>query len=312
MDTCKRFFTAATALALLLAGASAGAAAADLEQRLNDEVQSLLLRLVDSGEVQPDQLADVTISAEPTRRAELGAVVDIGTDLGDGGAAANAGVPVLAVTPGGNAAALGLRAGDRIVAVDGMPLPEAAGGGRAATELLQQRLESGAGDLRLTVLRDGARHELSGPVRAYTLPGYRLQLGTALATASLAATGAEHGCGRISIFDTAPRKDHVYPAVVIAIDGRAPMPSSGPSYRVRPGHHVLTVAEGIDPQQFGDLQRLQRDRRSDGGYKALELVVEPGITYRIGSRFLLERRSYIRDNSYWEPVVYAELAEPCN
>ena len=309
MDTCKRLLsTAATVALLLCTGAATAAADAGLEQRLNAEVQSLLLRLVDSGEIRPDQLADLTVSAQPTRRAEFGAVVDIGAGNGSGAP----GVPVLAVTPGGNAAALGLRAGDRIVAVDGTPLATAGDGGAAAAALLQGRLEADAGELQLTVLRDGARQQLSGPVRAYTLPGYRLELGTALAGASLAANAGERGCGRISIFDTAPRKRHIHPAVIIAIDGRAPAPTSGPSYRVPPGRHVLTIAERIDSEQFGDLQRLQRDRRSDGGYKELELVVEPGITYRIGAHFLLERRSYIRDNSYWEPVVYAELAEPCS
>jgi hypothetical protein len=99
---------------------------------------------------------------------------------------------------------------------------------------------------------------------------------------------------------------------VIGIDGRAPAPTSGPAYRVSTGRHLLTVAERIDSSQFGDLQRFQRDRRSDGGYKELEVDVRPGVTYRIGARFILERRSFIRDNSYWEPVIYAEADEPCS
>lgn len=302
MKPSKWIVAGCTALALL--SMVGGAVAAGIEQRLNEEVQAVLLRLVDSGELQPEDLASLTVSAAATRRAEFGAVIDVGG--GDGG------VPVLAVTPGGNAANLGLRAGDRIIAVDGMSLADAAGtdGRPAASAVLQQRLD--AGDvLSLTVLRDGATRELRGAVQAHTLPAYRLELGTALANASVAATGVD-GCGRISIFDTAPRARHVYPAVVIAIDGRAPAPTSGPAYRVPAGRHLLTIAERIDPAQFGDLQRFQRDRRSDGGYKELEVDVRPGVTYRIGARFILERRSYIRDNSYWEPVVYAEADEPCS
>lgn len=302
MKPSKWIVTGCTALALL--STVGGATASELEQRLNEEVQAVLLRLVDSGELQPADLSTLTVSAGATRRAEFGAIVDVGDE--------DAGVPVLAVTPGGNAANLGLRAGDRIVAVDGIRLAGAgaASDGRPrASALLQQRLD--AGDvLALTVQRDGATRELRGSVQAHTLPAYRLELGTALANASIAATGID-GCGRISIFDTAPRARQIYPAVVIAIDGRAPAPTSGPAYRVPAGRHLLTVAERIDPAQFGELQRFQRDRRSDGGYKELELDVRPGVTYRLGARFILDRRSHIRDNSYWEPVVYAEADEPC-
>ena len=289
----------------MAAGAApqAGASGAAIEARINDAVQDLLLRLVDSGEVAPEQLAALTVTAAPSRRAEFGAIIDLGHDPAPG-------VPVLAVTPGGNAAQLGLRAGDRILAVDGEALAHAEGG--AAAHALQQRLDAGVERLRLTVARDGSNHELAGPLRSHVLPGYRLELGSALAAASVAAAADSRDCGRVSVFDTAPRAQHIYPAVLIAVDGRLPGPTSGPSWRVPAGRHVLTVAERIDSEQFGDLQRFQRDRRSDGGYKELEIVVEPNTTYRIGARFILDRRSSIRDNGYWEPVVYAELGEPCS
>lgn len=47
--------------------------------------------------------------------------------------------------------------------------------------------------------------------------------------------------------------------------------------------------------------------------KALVLDVQPGTSYRIGARLIrakLDTQS-IRDNAYWEPVVWDEVAEPC-
>lgn len=281
--------------------APAAEADAVLEQRLHQELQGVLLRLVDSGEASPEQLAALTVTAAPSRRAEFGAIVDLGADPAPG-------VPVLAVTPGGNAAQLGLRAGDRILAIDGESLASATGATAAAA--LQARLTGDAQRIRLSVARGGGTRELEGTLRSHPLPGYRLELGSLLAASTVAASDSRD-CGRVSIFDSAPRARHIYPAAIIAIDGRLPGPPSGPAWRVPAGRHVLTVAERIDPEQFGDLQRFQRDRRSDGGYKELEIEVRPDTTYRVGARFILERRASIRDNGYWEPVVWAEASEPC-
>lgn len=302
MDS-KRFATFLLAAWLPLA-AQAAEPAADpaLEQRLHQELQDVLLRLAGTGALDGEAADGLAVQAPASRRAEFGAII-----AGDGGAGAS----VLAVTPGGTAAALGLRAGDRILAVDGEALGATSS---ASVEALRQRLAGASGTLVLAVERDGRQMELSGPVRSFALPAYRLELGGGLAGTALAADAGDAGssCGRISVFDSAPRGDQVYPAVLIAIDGRAPGPTSGPSYRVRPGVHELTVAEKIDPEQFSSLQRFQRDRRADGGYKTLTLDVRPGITYRLGAHFDLERRNFIRDNSYWEPVVWGEVAEACN
>jgi len=291
-------------LAALLAGGTAAASPPDpaLEQRLHQEVQDLLLRLVESGAAQPEQLASLTVSADPSQRVSFGAVIDVGANHDA------AGIPVLAVTPGGNAARLGLRAGDRIIAVDG----ERVHGSDGAT-VLQHRLAEGEPQLQLRVLRDGAEHDLRGPVQAHALPGYRLELGAALAHASVAATAGDAGCGRISVVGAPPRTQDVFPATLVFIDGETPKPWNSPSYRLPAGRHVLTVSERIDRARFGldalrDFQRRQLDRE---GYKQLELVVEPGTTYRLGARLLTERSDEILSNGYWEPVIYAEVAEGC-
>lgn len=301
-----------TTLAALLAAGAANAADTDIEARLHEEVQAMLVRLMDSGELRREDLQAVVVSSEPTRRADFGAIVDVRPR------SAADGLEVLAVTPGGNAAALGLRAGDRIVAVDGMALDGLgtdAQGRSVAAATLSERVSASQGPLVLEVVRDGRRTELRGPVQAHVLPPFRLELGAALAGAQLAAPAAgdsDSTCGRISVFDVAPRKSHVYPAVLIALGGEVPGPAGNDAYRVRPGRHELTVAEAIDPEQFTSLARVTRDRRSDPDrYKTLVIDVQPGITYRLGAQFHLDERHSIRDGEYWDPVIYTEVAEPC-
>lgn len=300
-----RHRVSALAAAVLLATGIAAAAPGTAEQRLNEEIQAALLRLLQAGEVSAAELGALRVSAEPSRRTDFGAVVDLRPDPD------NPGVPVLAVTPGGNAAGLGVRAGDRIVAVDGVPLK---GGPAAPGEVLRQQLEAGAPRLSLTVLREGEMRVLNGPVQAWTLPGYTLQLEAAVASASLAANApVSEGCGRISLVGMPPRTENVFPAELIFIDGETPKPYGGPAYRLPAGRHLLTVDEQIDERRLSmqikqDKQRRQQPRE---GYKVLELVVKPDTTYRLGSRYFPELKDRGLENEYWEPVIYAEAREGC-
>ena len=133
----------------------------------------------------------------------------------------------------------------------------------------------------------------------------------ATATASGAAQAASPGsCGRISVFDVAPRSEELYRARLINIDGTLPGPTGARSYRVTPGRHVLEVAEAIDNEQFNDVQLRQRVQRSDR-YKTLEVDVKPDTTYLLGARLVEARRNHIGDGSYWEPVIYRQNSESC-
>src|SRR5688500_7154623 len=73
-----------------------------------------------------------------------------------------------------------------------------------------------------------------------------------------ATAATTSGCGRISIFDVAPRSQDIYRARVMSIDGRSAGPTGTKSFKLPVGHHVLEVAELIDPEQFNDVQRRQR------------------------------------------------------
>lgn len=315
MNTVVRRATRGLAIGLLAAGsawAQDSATPSPLEQRLHAEVQTVLLRLVESGEIGADQLESLSLEAAASEQADLGAILDVRHREGAG-----TGLRVLGVTPGSSAAALGLQPGDRLLAVNEVGLVGLGAGpdGRAlAAQRLREALLDSADDVTLRVARGTDEVTLRGPVRVVALPAYRLQLGTALANVSLAAGGAGDGestCGRISVFDVAPRSQHLYRAVLIAVDGKLPGPASADTYRLSPGTHRLTVAEAIDARQFDSVQRVQRDRLRKDRYKHIDIEVQPGITYRLAARYHLEERHSIRDGAYWEPVIWKETPERC-
>lgn len=301
-----------TTLLAALAAAPFAASLADPGQRVQEEVQSALLRLVASGEIPAEAMAQLRIDAPASRTPMFGAVIDSRFRPG----AEADGVPVAAVTPGSSAEQIGLRAGDRLLSVNGVDLrklgADAQGRSVAATQV-RDAVRAGDDTIRFRVARGEETLDLQGQVLMVDLPAYRMELGSALAGAAYAATGGDgvSGCGRISVFDAAPRGKQVYPAVLIAVDGRLPGPTSSDVYRVEPGKRRLTVAERIDPEQFGGVQRTVRDRQGRDRYKDLFVDVQPGMTYRLGAQFVLEQRNSIRDNAYWEPVVYSEVAETC-
>ena len=136
-------------------------------------------------------------------------------------------------------------------------------------------------------------------------------LTTALALPFSAQVRADDSCGRVSTFDVAPRKQHLYPAVLIAVDGQLPGPTGADSYRLTPGKHTLKVAEAIDPRQFSTLQNRERDGRAYNRYKTLQIVVEPGTTYMLAARFHRDRRDDMRGGAYWEPEIWTTKSVPC-
>ena len=312
-------FLRQSSLSLLVAsivGLSTVAVAADsqAEQRVREEVQSALLRLVDNGEIAADDLATLRLDVPASRTPVFGAIIDARFRPESD----RSGLPVAAVTPNSSASQIGLRAGDRLLAANGaslLGLGADTQGRSIAIRQLKEALESSAAAIALRVDRGGDILELTGPVRIVDLPAYRLELGHALAGATYAA-GAGGGdglssCGRVSVFDAAPRGKQIYRAVLIAIDGELPGPPNSDTYRLDAGRHRLTVAEAIDPEQFNSVQRTQRDRQGRERYKELTIDVQPGITYRLGAHFILDQRNSIRDNAYWEPVIWAEAAETC-
>lgn len=276
---------------LLLIALAMPASALATTPRVDAEMQSLLVRLAEAGQLPGPEQTPLTIERPERVRHELGAVVDVRQPD-------RAGVPVLAVTPGGAADRLGVKAGDRLLAINGQSLA----GSDPVADTFRDALAARNGTLELQVARGGQTLSLSGEADSIVVPAYSL---------TVAAGSAAAGCGRVSVFDVAPRAKHIYPVVLIAVDGRLPGPTTADVYRLSAGKHTLTVAEKIDTKQFGSLQQFQRDRAGRERYKTLELDVKPNTTYQLGAQFVLDKRNQINENAYWEPVIYSTKQESC-
>lgn len=272
-------------LAALLGGlAACTAGAADGGSPLLDSAVLDLLDPAASGD-QP-----VVIEQPARLRRELAAVIDGRPDDG--------GLPrVMAVTPGGAADRMGLRAGDRLLRINNVDL------GADATMQLRAAVDAGP-YLALDVQRGGQEISFGGNLDAVAIPAYRLEIA--------ASAGAEAGCGRISVVLKPPASMKVYPALLHEIDGRLAGPSNQEVFRLPSGRHVLKVSELIDGDRFSGVQNLQRSKLlRHERFKYLEIDVRPDTTYRLGVRWNEDNRSPIREQGYWEPVIWKEVSESC-
>lgn len=308
----RPFHPVLLALTLALAGGAQASRAdgnpAATEQRLRAGVQQLLLDLASRGELADASGTPLQFDiAEPAREVDnLGVVVDSNDPAG-------AGLAVLAVTPGSAAARMGVRSGDRLVAVNAQPLAglgaDEQGRPRAVALLRSAVADVGdGGSLGLAVDRDGHRIEASGHLQRLRLPALQLRVGDGVQVASN-ATAPAPGCGRISTFDVAPRQQQLHRAQLITIDGRAAGPSGSPSYRLSAGPHTLTVAEDIESRylSFNDRQRNAGGTR----HKDIDVDVKADTTYFLAARLNPDRAREWKDGAYWDPVLWREASERC-
>jgi membrane-associated protease RseP (regulator of RpoE activity) len=285
------------ALTLMLAITATGVSAAAPEpagQWLDAELAPLLSRLAEDGSLADSRSAPLTLEHAERMRYELGAVVDLrSTDP--------TGAEVLAVTPGGAAHRVGLRSGDRILAVNGRALADA-----SPDASLEQALLASAGEFRIDLARDARRLSLSGQADRITIPAYSI-------TVSSVGTASGSGCGRINQSLLPPISDEIHPLVIHEIDARLPGPLESTVFQVSEGRRAIKVSEAIRGDRFtGNQNRKRNGLFRYERFRLFFLDVEPDTTYRIGARFIRENREDIRGGSYWEPVVWAEVRERCH
>ena len=273
----------ALSLALALALIAPGVATADSLNALDEAVLDLSSK--------PDQAGPTVIEQPPRVIWELGAVIG----LPSGETAPR----VMAVTPGAAAERMGRRAGDRLLAVNDQPLPAGAPG----AERLRAVLGAGEGHVAFEVQRDNETVPVEGALDRREVPGYRLEI---------AASSATQGCGRVHIGLKPPVSQELFPIVLHEVDGRLPGPLSNEVFRLSAGRHVLKVSEAIDGNRFTMLQNDHRGRlQRNEMFKYLTLDVEPNTTYRLGVRLHKDKREPIREQAYWEPVVWKQFEESC-
>ena len=296
---------------------SSAGAGLTVEARLREELSVVMMDLIQSGafgSTAPQQIT-LDVDAPPQKVSNLGLLVDSKGGAGDG-------LHVLAVTPGGNAERMGLRAGDVLVALNGASLASA---DSAAT--LRQTVDAlpDGGRLDFNVRRDGRTESLGGASASMYLPAMHLSVGAGTALASNAganaAAGAQgssygssndaaEGCGRISVFDVAPRQQQLHAATLIAIDGVTPGPFGAKAFTVKPGRHLVKIGERIETKYISFSER-QRNSPLFGGYKTLQVDVAPDTTYFIAARLNDAERDNPAHGAYWDPVMWKEVAEPC-
>lgn len=283
-----------TGVLLLLPAVSASAQQADTAQ-LQRDVESALLALGDRDALGTSD-APVKVTSPAQVRYELGAVI---VPRADGAPA------VMAVTPGSAAERLRLKAGDRLVSVNGRRLAGLAD----PVATLQAATAANGGALRVESIRAGKTTTSSGSADVVAIPAYQLVVGAV-------PTGRCDGYATDSV-GAPPASHSVYRAEITRIDGRSTPLTPVNRHRLAPGRHVLTVRELVDRTWLGRspillIHRMQRREGADA-YKPLVIDVRPGITYRIGARLLRDRLDpdSIRANAYWEPVVWAEIPGDC-
>jgi hypothetical protein len=225
------------------------------------------------------------------------------------------GLHVLGATPGSTADRLGLQAGDVITAVNGTSLRGlgADNRGRALAATTLRSVVDALPD-SATVSVDVKRRErtltLDAPMQAVYVPAMHVALGDAAAGGGGGAPATSgDGCGRISAFDLAPRGERLYAARILLIDGSTPGPTGTPSFRVAAGEHQLLVAENIPTQALGVGEIATRRRQTS---KPLTVTVHPGQTALVAAQLHLGNTTDLSHGSYWDPVVWKEIAEPCH
>ncbi len=290
-----------------------------VEQRLREELSVVMMDLIQSGafgNTAPQKIA-LDIDAPPQKVSNLGLLVD-----SKGGAAD--GLHVLAVTPGGNAERMGLRAGDVLLALNGAPLASA-----DAAATLRNTVDTlpDGGRLDFSVRRDGRTQTMGGASASMMLPAMHLSIGNGTALASNAGAHAAagspaegyngaspvnsgEGCGRISDFDVAPSGQRLHAATIISIDNKAPGPSGSKAYMIGVGTHVLKIGEHI-PSRYFSFNDRQRNAQVGGGYKTLNVDVAPDTTYFVAARLNEDQRDNPAHGAYWDPVVWKQVPESC-
>ncbi|MGB0132879.1 PDZ domain-containing protein [Dokdonella sp.] len=288
------------------------------EQRLQEELRVLLLDMIESGAFgqTPSEQISFSIDSPRQRASSLGVLVD-----SSAGAAAVKGLQVVGTTPGSSASRLGLRSGDVIASVNSVSLAglgdDANGSARAAL-VLRDQLESlpDNATIEFELIRDGKPKSISGTLESAWIPALHLTVGDGVAVAAAGQSGgsgstsAGKGCGRLSIFDVAPRQQNLHAAALINIDGERSPFGGQEVFRLSEGRHVLTVGEKIKAKYLA-FNEVFRNSNIKNPYKTLEIDVAPNTTYFLAVRLIQDKRNVWRDGAYWEPVIWSESTEAC-
>ncbi len=282
----RKLIKTALVLAMTVAGNSASAAEGAAEMEISRAIDKVLINAL-SGQLPATQ--PLLIERPERQRIELGAVVDVRK-------ADATGLPVLAVTPDSAAARLGLRVGDRLLAINDQAVTTQLDPG----PVLLAAVAAGDGELTLVVRRGDEQLSLKGPADLVSIPAYTLTIQPSM-TQALSGCGMVSGGARIGI------KEDVRKVEIVKIDGETADTNVLGRVRLPAGPHRLTLRPlpgasgggGPARQQVGSSTSAQglsrpvmRTTQVPGGNRAngpaptvdLPMVVAPNMSYQLGIR----------------------------
>jgi hypothetical protein len=225
------------------------------------------------------------------------------------GAILDAKFVVVAVTPESDAAKLGLKEGDKLLAINQQRVSDS-----NLADILAKINELADDDaLSVQLLRADNQLNLKGTVSRQALPGWRLEL---LAAGQQNELPASTSCGYVSVFYNTPTSLRRHPVKINEIDTigfRA-----GFSYKRT--HEVIKVPVGeiqITLQEHIPGNILSRYRgdlraRNFGSVKTLTLKVEPDTVYHLAAEYFPNPNDRSSRDAYWQPVVWKTTARDCN
>lgn len=220
---------------------------------------------------------------------DLGAVL---AKRGDGG------LTIMAVTPGGFAERMELRAGDRLLSINGMSLDTL-----TPTSTVQQALEASGGTLRLEVVRGDRTFVVDDRITPST---------------QAPAVPPIQGCGYVTGQGPTPTlSENIYPVRITKVAGASTPLYPVNRHRLDAGRQALVVMEDIKATRLSSAQLIQRQRMlrqlDARAYKVVIVDVEPGMKYHVGAQLLRDRMSRrdMLENEYWRPVVWKVVPEEC-
>ncbi|EIW88502.1 hypothetical protein AGRI_11173 [Alishewanella agri BL06] len=225
------------------------------------------------------------------------------------GAILDAKFVVVAVTPESDAAKLGLKEGDKLLAINQQRVSDS-----NLADILAKINELADDDaLSVQLLRADKQLNLKGTVSRQALPGWRLEL---LAAGQQNELPASTSCGYVSVFYNTPTSLRRHPVKINEIDTigfRA-----GFSYKRT--HEVIKVPVGeiqITLQEHIPGNILSRYRgdlraRNFGSVKTLTLKVEPDTVYHLAAEYFPNPNDRSSRDAYWQPVVWKTTARDCN
>lgn len=216
---------------------------------------------------------------------------------------------VITVTPGSDAQRAGVKAGDKLMAVNGRMFNN-----DDIAQVLAYMNDLQDGDtISVQVKRGAGQLTFSSIVKRQTLPAWRLQLNpdNPQAVSEMAATD----CGFVSVFYNPPLSLHKHALAIneikaIDFKGSLFFRAQEQVLKVPAGDIELTVQELISSDA---IKRYRSDlqRRKSNATKTFKLKIEPNTVYHLAAEYFADKSERQDKKDYWQPIVWKTTERSC-